>query len=127
MPESDTEQLNILGLPLEPCCHNPVTGFFRNGYCHTSKLDKGIHTVCVKVTDEFLQYSISKGNDLSTPQEASSFPGLNDGDRWCICAHRWLEAYGDGKAPPVFILSTHIKSLEIIPMDVLKSKALDLS
>ncbi|MRI34462.1 DUF2237 domain-containing protein [Endozoicomonas sp. OPT23] len=127
MPDTKPPQLNVLGLPIEPCCLDPVTGFFRDGYCHTSPMDTGIHTICVQTTKEFLQYSISRGNDLSTPKEEFGFPGLKPGDRWCLCAHRWLEAYRDNQAPAVFILSTHIKSLEVIPLDILKSKALDLS
>ncbi len=127
MKYSDRNQKNVLGLPLEVCCHDPVTGFHRDGFCHTSPVDEGSHTVCVQITHDFLTYSISKGNDLSTPNPELGFPGLKSGDHWCVCAKRWLQAHVEGSAPPVYVLSTHQKSLEVISLDILKSKALDLS
>ncbi|MDB2384439.1 DUF2237 domain-containing protein [Endozoicomonas sp.] len=122
-----SNQLNVLGEPLEPCCANPATGFFRDGYCRTTESDKGIHTVCAQMTDEFLQFSLSKGNDLATPQPDIDFPGLKSGDYWCLCAQRWKEAWLANKAPRVALLSTHIKTLKTIPLKVLKPFAIDLS
>lgn len=127
MAESFFEQQNVLGLTLEVCCKNPVTGFFRDGFCHTHPDDKGGHTVCAQLTDEFLQYSLSQGNDLVTPREEWGFPGLKAGDRWCLCAARWKEAFENGVAPPVYIRATHINTLKVIELPVLKQFAIDLS
>ena len=123
---SEEDQLNIFNEPLEACSFDPVTGFFRSGCCETSKLDKGSHTVCAIMTEEFLKFSKSKGNDLSTPVPAFDFPGLNSGDRWCLCAARWLEAYEASSAPSIIAKATHIRALEIIPMEVIKEFALDI-
>ncbi|USE38750.1 DUF2237 family protein [Endozoicomonas sp. SCSIO W0465] len=126
MAESFFEQQNVLGLVLETCCQEPVTGFFRDGFCHTHPDDQGGHTVCAHMTDEFLQYSLSKGNDLITPWEEWGFPGLKAGDRWCLCAARWIEAYEANAAPPVYIRATHINTLKMIELAVLKQHAIDL-
>ncbi len=115
---------NLLGEPLSPCCHDPATGYFRDGFCRTDTTDRGIHVVCAIVTQEFLDYSLSKGNDLMTPMPAYGFHGLKDGDSWCLCASRWLEAFEAGVAPPVKLISTHEKALEIIPLALLKQHAL---
>ena len=114
---SEEEQLNIFNEPLEACSFDPVTGFFRSGCCETSEQDTGSHTVCAIMTEEFLKFSKSKGNDLSTPVPAFDFPGLNSGDRWCLCAARWLEAYEAGSAPSIIARATHRRALEIIPME----------
>lgn len=126
MAESFFEQQNVLGLILEACCKDPVTGFFRDGFCHTHPDDKGGHTVCAQMTDEFLQYSLSMGNDLITPREEWGFPGLKAGDRWCLCAARWQEALENNIAPPVYIRATHINTLKVIELTVLKQFAIDL-
>lgn len=113
----------MLGLALQPCSMDPVTGFFRDGCCNTCDQDVGSHTVCVEVTQEFLEYSRFAGNDLSTPHPEWEFPGLQEGDRWCLCASRWLEAHEKGMAPRVFLESTHIKALEIVPFQLLEQYA----
>ena len=123
---SEEEQLNIFNEPLEACSFDPVTGFFRSGCCETSEQDKGSHTVCAIMTEEFLKFSKSKGNDLSTPVPAFDFPGLNSGDRWCLCAVRWLEAYEAGSAPSIIARATHRRALEIIPMEAMKEFSLDI-
>jgi len=123
---SEEDQLNIFKEPLEACSFDPVTGFFRSGCCETSEQDTGSHTVCAIMTEEFLKFSKSKGNDLSTPVPAFDFPGLNSGDRWCLCAARWLEAYEAGSAPSIIARATHKRALEIIPMEVIKEFALDI-
>ncbi len=121
------DSLNVLGEPMSSCSNEPLTGFFRDGYCNTCREDRGSHTVCARVTEEFLSFSKSRGNDLSTPQPNFGFPGLRDGDRWCLCAGRWLEAYENDAAPRVYLKSTHRRALDIVPMDVLRRFALDLS
>tara|TARA_X000000368_G_scaffold235000_1_gene185681 strand:- start:360 stop:737 length:378 start_codon:yes stop_codon:yes gene_type:complete len=123
---SEEDQLNIFNEPLEACSFDPVTGFFRSGCCETSEQDTGSHTVCAIMTEEFLKFSKSKGNDLSTPVPAFDFPGLNSGDRWCLCAARWLEAYEAGSAPSIIARATHRRALEIIPMEVMKEFSLDI-
>ena len=123
---SEEEQLNIFNEPLEACSFDPVTGFFRSGCCETSEQDTGSHTVCAIMTEDFLNFSKSKGNDLSTPVPAFDFPGLNSGDRWCLCAARWLEAYEAGSAPSIIARATHRRALEIIPMEVMKEFSLDI-
>ena len=123
---SEEDQLNIFNEPLEACGFDPMTGFFRSGCCETSELDTGSHTVCAIMTEEFLKFSKSKGNDLSTPIPAFDFPGLNSGDRWCLCAARWLEAYEAGSAPSIIARATHRRALEIIPMEVMKEFSLDI-
>lgn len=127
MVEPVSSQQNVLGLPLEPCCMDPVTGFFRDGFCHTQKQDLGSHTVCVQVTDEFLQFSLSAGNDLITPHLKWGFHGLHSGDRWCLCAQRWKQAHEAGIAPHIYLRSTNTAALEVIPLDILKQYALDIS
>lgn len=119
-------QLNVLGGPLLTCSDQPVTGFFRDGCCNTSEDDFGSHTVCVVLTEEFLAYSKGAGNDLSTPRPEFDFPGLKAGQRWCLCAARWVEAWRAGKAPKVSLNSTNQAALEIIPLDLLKQHAIDL-
>ena len=109
-----SSQMNIHGRPLELCSQDPLTGFFRNGCCDTDNHDRGIHTVCVILTDEFLKFSLEVGNDLSTPRPEFDFPGLKPGQKWCLCANRWLEAYESGVAPPIITESTNIKTLDII-------------
>jgi uncharacterized protein (DUF2237 family) len=119
----DETALNVLGEELEPCCNDPVTGFYRNGCCETGPEDLGLHTVCAVMTAEFLAYSKSAGNDLSTPQPQFHFPGLKPGDRWCLCAPRWKEALDAGMAPPVVLASTHEETLAIVTLVVLKDYA----
>jgi uncharacterized protein (DUF2237 family) len=121
------ESVNVFGEALETCSENPMTGFFRDGCCNTSAQDGGSHTVCVELTTEFLEYSRSRGNDLMTPQPAYGFPGLREGQRWCLCASRWLEAYRADKAPRVYLKRTHRRALKIVPLDILKAHSLDLS
>ena len=123
---SEEDQLNIFNEPLEACSFDPVTGFFRSGCCETSEQDTGSHTVCAIMTEEFLKFSKSKGNDLSTPVPAFDFLGLNSGDRWCLCAARWLEAYEAGSAPSIIARATHRRALEIIPMEAMKEFSLDI-
>lgn len=118
--------LNVLGSKLETCSANPQTGFFRNGCCDTGPLDHGSHTVCAIMTDEFLAYSKYVGNDLSTRREEYGFPGLKEGDQWCLCASRFLQASEEGAAPKIRLKSTHVKALEIVPLEVLKKHAIDL-
>ena len=107
---SKEKQLNIRNMPIEPCSFDPLTGFYRNGCCDTGDNDRGIHTVCVILTEEFLVFSKSVGNDLSTPMPQYDFPGLLPGQKWCLCANRWLEAYNSGMAPPIIAESTNIKT-----------------
>lgn len=121
------ESLNVFGEPLETCSEMPLTGFYRDGCCNTSDADYGQHTICVQVNREFLEYSRFRGNDLSTPIEEFGFPGLKEGDRWCLCAARWLEAYEHNMAPKVYLAGTHQRATEIIPMDLLKQFAADLN
>ena len=120
-------QLNVFGEPIEECSSRPVTGFYRSGCFDTGPDDPGVHTVCVRVTAEFLEYSRSRGNDLSTPMPAYGFSGLQPGDCWCLCAERWKEALADGMAPPVKLAGTHAKTLEYVSLDALKAYALDLA
>jgi uncharacterized protein (DUF2237 family) len=111
---------NVLGTALQLCSLNPLTGFTRSGCCETGHNDNGSHTVCAQVTDEFLAYSISRGNDLSTPRPEYGFEGLKAGDRWCVCAARWLEASEAGFAPPVILEACHVNCLEIVSLADLK-------
>lgn len=120
-------QLNVLGEPLQSCCTNPMTGFYRSGSCETGPQDFGAHVVCAEVNAEFLAFSKLRGNDLSTPQPDFGFPGLKPGDRWCLCAARWVEAQEAGMAPPVKLTATHERVLEFISFEVLKQHALDLN
>lgn len=121
------EQRNVFGEPIEACSISPLTGFYRTGCCHTGPDDFGLHTVCVQVTDEFLAFSKARGNDLSTPLPEFGFSGLNPGDRWCLCAARWKEAFDAGMAPRVVLRATHEATLEIVPLEDLKRHALDLA
>ena len=114
-----SSQMNIHGRPLELCSQDPLTGFFRNGCCDTDNHDRGLHTVCVILTDEFLKFSLEVGNDLSTPRPEFDFPGLKPGQKWCLCANRWLEAYEGGVAPPIITESTNIKILDIIDFETI--------
>ncbi len=118
---------NVLGTPLENCSIKPMTGFFRNGCCDTGPQDAGSHTVCVVATAEFLDFSKSRGNDLSTPLPEYGFPGLKPGDRWCLCAPRWQEALQAGKAPRVVLRATHKGALDHCALADLKRFAIDLS
>lgn len=108
---------NVFGEPLIPCSFDPMTGFFRNGCCETGPQDLGTHTVCAVVTETFLDYSRSRGNDLITPRPEFDFPGLKPGDRWCLCVLRWVEAYHAGYVPPVVLEATHEKSLEYVSLE----------
>jgi uncharacterized protein (DUF2237 family) len=117
---------NVLGGPLEPCGKDPLTGFYRDGSCHTGPHDIGSHTVCAVVTAEFLEHQRSIGNDLSTPMPHHRFPGLVPGDRWCVTAVNWLRAHLDGVAAPVVLASSHERALEIIPLEVLEAHAVDV-
>ncbi|MEM9119870.1 MAG: DUF2237 domain-containing protein [Cyanobacteria bacterium P01_F01_bin.56] len=116
---------NVLGGPLETCSTDPMTGFYRDGCCNTGAGDFGSHTVCAQVTEGFLSYSKAQGNDLSTPVLMYHFPGLKPGDRWCVCAARWKQAYDDGVAPPVALEATHEAALQVIPLEILQECALD--
>ena len=107
---------NVFGKPLKPCSTNPMTGFFRDGCCNTDENDFGSHTVCVVLTEDFLRYSLDKGNDLITPQPQYNLPGLGPGDCWCLCALRWKEALADGMAPLVNLEATHERALEVLSM-----------
>ena len=120
------ESLNVLGEPLTSCSTNPLTGFYRDGCCNSGPDDRGRHVVCVEVSAAFLEFSSARGNDLSTPRPEFGFPGLNPGDRWCLCADRWAEALEAGAAPPVVLQATEEKALEHVELEDLKRHALDL-
>ncbi|MBE9192408.1 DUF2237 domain-containing protein [Gloeocapsopsis crepidinum LEGE 06123] len=117
---------NVLGEELETCCTSPMTGFYRNGVCETGPQDSGTHVVCAQVTEEFLAFTRSRGNDLSTPRPTFNFPGLKSGDRWCLCASRWKEALDAGVAPPVILSATHEAVLNFVSLQDLKHRALNL-
>ena len=121
------KQKNVLGSELQDCSINPMTGFYRDGCCNTGPGDVGTHTVCSIMTDAFLEYSQSKGNDLITPRPEFDFPGLNAGDAWCLCAMRWEEARQAGCAPRVKLTSTNIKTLEMVKFEHLKAHQIDLN
>ena len=121
------KQTNVFDEFIDECCSNPITGYFRDGFCHTDEMDRGLHVVCSLINDEFLAFSKSKGNDLSTPSPEFNFPGLKEGDSWCVCAERWKEAYEHGFAPKVYLKKTHKKAANIIDIEILKSYAIDLS
>ena len=121
------DSLNVLGEELQICGENPITGFFRDGKCNTCEEDTGSHTVCIYTTQDFLEYSRFAGNDLSTPVPEFDFPGLKPGDNWCLCALRWMEAYQNNRAPKVYLTRTHIRALEVIPLELLKQFAVDLN
>ena len=119
-PEPD---VNVVGGKLLPCSVEPLTGFYRNGCCSTGAEDLGSHTVCVVLTEEFLEFSKSVGNDLSTPRPEYGFAGLLPGDRWCLCASRWLEAHAAGHAPDVVLGATHARALDVVPIELLTARA----
>ena len=119
-------KLNVLGEALAPCSENPLTGFYRDGCCNTGPEDLGSHTVCTRVTADFLEFSRDRGNDLSTPNAEFGFPGLRAGDQWCLCAARWQEALKAGVAPKVVLQATHAASLRIVKLADLKKHAIDL-
>jgi Uncharacterized protein conserved in bacteria len=116
---------NVLGNPLQPCSLDPLTGWYRDGSCRTDEMDYGTHVACVKVTEPFLKFSFERGNDLITPNPTHRFPGLKPGDRWCLCARRWLEAHFAGMAPPIYLESTHERMLEFIDLETLQRYAMD--
>lgn len=116
--------LNVLGTALQSCSFDPLTGYLRDGCCNTHAHDHGTHVVCAKVTAEFLEFSLQRGNDLSTPQPQYRFRGLQPGDRWCLCVNRWLEAWQAGVAPPVHLEATHAKALQSVSLEVLQAHAL---
>lgn len=115
---------NVLGGKLEVCCTSPMTGFYRDGTCNTGNDDRGVHVVCSQVTEEFLSFTKTRGNDLGTPSAMSNFPGLKPGDKWCLCASRWQEALDAGVAPPVILSATHVSALEHVSLEQLKKHAL---
>ena len=117
---------NVLGGTLATCSTRPLTGFYRDGCCNTGPEDLGLHVVCAQVTREFLEFARGRGNDLITPAPQFGFPGLTPGDRWCVCAGTWREAYEAGVAPPVVLGATHEETLAVVPLDALKEHALDL-
>jgi len=121
-----TEATNVLGTKLETCCTSPMTGYYRDGKCNTGGGDLGAHIVCAQLTEEFLQFTKSNGNDLSTPVPEFQFPGLKPGDCWCLCASRWKEAMDAGCAPPVVLTATHALTLEYVSLGELKQHAADL-
>ena len=119
-------ELNVLGTELQQCGTDPLTGFYRDGCCSTGPEDLGSHTICAVVTREFLEHQSSVGNDLTTPRPEWQFPGLRPGDRWCVVAVRWLQAYQDGVAAPVVLASTHERALDVIPLRLLREHAVDV-
>ncbi|MFN6463263.1 MAG: DUF2237 domain-containing protein [Nostoc sp. DedVER02] len=121
------EAKNVIGGDLESCCTSPMTGFYRDGFCRTGGQDFGSHVVCAEVTLEFLEFTKSRGNDLSTAVPDFNFPGLKPGDRWCLCASRWQEALEAGVAPPVILSATHARALEVVSLDELKKHAVTSS
>ncbi len=124
---SEKFQKNVLGEKLEPCSAEPLTGWFRDGCCNTDNNDHGIHTVCARVTNDFLEWAKIKGNDLITPHPEFDFPGLKEGDSWCVCAETYAQAIEEGKACKIFLKKTNNKTLDIIPLEKLKKFAIDLS
>jgi len=125
--DKELTQKNVLGEQLESCSNDPVTGWFRDGCCNTDAVDQGVHTVCAKVTTEFLEWSKSAGNDLITPHPEFNFPGLKDGDSWCVCASTFAESIEVGTACKIFLKKTNYKTLKIVPLDKLKKYAIDIS
>ena len=121
-----TSERNVLGGDLAECGTDPVTGFYRDGCCNTGPEDLGNHTVCAVMTSEFLTHQKQVGNDLSTPRPEYGFAGLRPGDRWCVCAARWLQAYDDGAASPVVLAATHRRALEVVPLKALQEYAVDV-
>lgn len=123
--EASEPPRNVLGRPLAVCSQAPLTGFFRDGHCRTCSEDAGVHTVCAVMTAEFLEFTVAAGNDLVTPHPEWNFPGLVEGDRWCLCAGRWLEAYRAGVAPLVVLQATHEKTLDVVPFELLRECGID--
>lgn len=119
------KRTNVLGGELECCCQDPMTGFYRDGYCRTGPGDYGLHTVCAEMTDEFLHFSRQRGNDLMSPMPEFGFPGLQAGDRWCLCVSRWAEALEAGCAPPVVLEACHNSALEFVDLADLKAHAVN--
>ena len=124
---SDKIQKNVFGEPLESCSNDPVTGWFRDGCCNTNEIDHGVHTVCARVTTKFLLWAKEKGNDLITPHPEFDFPGLKEGDNWCVCAGTYAQAIDAGTACKIYLKKTNYKTLEIIPLEALKKYAIDIS
>ena len=120
-----SELRNVLGGPLQPCSVDPLTGFYRDGLCATGPRDRGTHVVCAVMTAEFLAFTAGRGNDLSTPRPEWSFPGLQPGDRWCLCLGRWTEARAAGVAPPVVLEATNERALDAVPLAELRARAAD--
>ena len=120
-------QKNVLGEDLEPCSKDPITGWFRDGCCNTDNLDRGVHTVCAKLTNKFLEWSKNSGNDLITPHPELNFPGLKEGDCWCVCAATYAQSIEAGTACKVFLKKTNYKTLEVVSLEKLKLYAIDLS
>ena len=122
---SQAPALNVLGSDLLPCSYDPITGWYRDGGCHTDDQDRGSHVICARMTMAFLNFQFERGNDLITPRPAQRFRGLEPGDRWCVCALRWLEAWVEGCAPPVVLESTHARATEFVPLDWLRQSAVN--
>ena len=120
-----SQPTNVLGTPLQCCCRDPLTGFYRDGYCRTGPGDHGLHTVCVQVTEDFLEFGAERGNDLITPVPEFGFPGLKPGDRWCVCVTRWAEALEEDIAAPVVLEATHISALEFVSLEDLQRHAVE--
>jgi uncharacterized protein len=125
-PEPQDGERNVLGGPLQPCGTDPMTGFYRDGSCSCGPQDVGLHAVCAVVTAEFLEQQRGVGNDLVTPRPEWSFPGLRPGDRWCVVAARWWQAYAEGAAAPVVLASTNARALEVVPLEALREHAVDV-
>jgi len=123
----ETPQKNVLGEKLETCSTNPLTGWMRDGCCNTNEIDHGVHTVCARVTTKFLEWAKTVGNDLITPHKEFGFPGLKDGDSWCICAGTFAQSIDEGTACRIYLKKTNVRTLEIIPLEKLKKYAIDLS
>ena len=123
-PKAELNQTNVLGTALASCCFDPLTGYYRNGFCHTGAGDVGLHTVCAKMTREFLEFSVAKGNDLVTPLPEFGFPGLQPNDFWCACALRWVEALDAGVAPPLKLAACHESLLELVDIETLQQYAI---
>ena len=120
-----SKQTNVLGEALQPCCTAPMTGFLRDGFCSRAPHDQGMHTVCAEVTEAFLRFSASRGNDLSTPMPEYGFPGLKPGDHWCLCVQRWVEAHQVGCAPKVDLTATHISAVDWVDLETLRAFSLE--
>ena len=120
-------QKNVFGGELESCCTSSMTGYYRDGHCRTDDSDQGSHTVCARMTEEFLAFSKRTGNDLSTPHPEFGFPGLKPGDKWCVCVSRWEDAFLAGVAPRIVLAATHERALDVVELDELKAHALDLN